>query len=79
MRNFERYRVLAMHVTDIRQAPLPPPPPGESIRITCITWSDTFPGRLHPSVHKDLQRLVIPLPSDGSPLPLRIVKSDARQ
>ncbi|EIP97635.1 hypothetical protein OpiT1DRAFT_02082 [Opitutaceae bacterium TAV1] len=41
-----------------------------------ITWPATASGRLQPSVHKDLQRLVIPLPADGSPLPLRIVKSD---
>jgi hypothetical protein len=54
----------------------PPSPPVGAVRIT---WPDTFPGRLQPSVHKDLQRLVIPLPADGSPLPLRIVKSDARQ
>lgn len=37
-----------------------------------LEWDQNAPGELHASVHADLRRLVIPLPSDGSPLSIRV-------
>jgi len=38
-----------------------------------MTWPPGVAGRLEPSLLKELSRLVIPLPVDGSPLPISIV------
>ncbi|RRJ97510.1 hypothetical protein Ga0100231_003005 [Opitutaceae bacterium TAV4] len=43
---------------------------GGSVRLT---WPASAPGQLQPSTHKDIQRLVIPLPASGDEVPVTIV------
>lgn len=37
-----------------------------------LDWPEAYPGELQPSVSAEIQRLVIPLPRDGTPLVIRI-------
>lgn len=42
--------------------------------VVRLEWAESVAGKVEPSIHKDLQRLVIPLPSDGSRLAIKVTQ-----